>query len=109
MVSVPEAEPQGPFSEEMNLAMLRDTGAKYLLTKETGSAGGFPEKLAAARKASVTAVVIANPEARDTGEKYDFEDFWETWEFGAKKKKGNPKKKIRVRKSPETHKSHKIV
>ncbi|MBR0093094.1 MAG: precorrin-6A reductase, partial [Lachnospiraceae bacterium] len=65
---------QGPFSEEMNLALLRDTGAKFLLTKETGSAGGFPEKLAAAQKASVTAVVIANPEARDTGEKYDFEE-----------------------------------
>lgn len=40
-------------------------------------------------------------------EKYDFQDFWETWDLGAKKKKGNPQKQIRARKSPETHKSHK--
>lgn len=42
-------------------------------------------------------------------EKYDFHDFWETWEFGAKKKKWNPKKRIWARMFPETHKSHKIV
>ena len=35
---------QGPFSEEMNYAMLRETNARILLTKESGAAGGFPEK-----------------------------------------------------------------
>ena len=42
-------------------------------------------------------------------EKYDFQDFWETLEFGALTEKWNLKKKIMARKSPETHKSHKIV
>lgn len=37
--------------------------------------------------------------------KYDFQDFWETWELGAKKK-CNPKKRMCARKFPETHKSH---
>ncbi len=32
---------QGPFSCEMNAATIRQTGAKYLVTKESGAAGGF--------------------------------------------------------------------
>ena len=39
---------QGPFSEELNIAMLHSTDARYLVTKDTGAAGGsrltvFPE------------------------------------------------------------------
>ena len=52
---------QGPFSKEMNLAMLRQTGAAYLVTKESGRAGGFPEKLAAAKEAGVQVVLIRRP------------------------------------------------
>lgn len=52
---------QGPFSEELNLAMLRQIGARWLVTKASGSAGGFPEKLAAARRAGVGVVVIRRP------------------------------------------------
>lgn len=53
---------QGPFSAELNAALLRQVGAKYLVTKDTGREGGFPEKLMAARQCGVTAVVIARPE-----------------------------------------------
>ena len=35
---------QGPFSAEMNRAMIRQYQIKYLVTKDTGAAGGFPEK-----------------------------------------------------------------
>lgn len=52
---------QGPFSREMNLAMLRFTRAKYMVTKAGGSAGGFGEKLAAAKEAGVVPVVIGLP------------------------------------------------
>ena len=52
---------QGPFSEELNIAMLRALDARYLVTKDTGSAGGFPEKLAAAQKCGVQCVVVARP------------------------------------------------
>lgn len=52
---------QGPFSKDMNLAMLRHTEAEYLVTKESGRAGGFPEKLAAAKEAGVRVLLIGRP------------------------------------------------
>ena len=52
---------QGPFSEEMNYAMLRETNARILLTKESGAAGGFPEKLRGAKKAGAAVVVVKRP------------------------------------------------
>ena len=54
---------QGPFSFDMNVAMLHQSGAAYLLTKETGSVGGFEDKLEAALAVGARAVVIRNPEA----------------------------------------------
>lgn len=53
---------QGPFSTEMNLALLRQTEAAYFVTKETGRAGGFDEKLEAASKAGAVLVVVGRPE-----------------------------------------------
>ncbi len=52
---------QGPFSEELNIAMLRDLNARYLVTKDTGAAGGFGEKIRAAKACGVTPVVIRRP------------------------------------------------
>lgn len=52
---------QGPFSEEMNYAMLRETNARILLTKESGAAGGFPEKLRGAKRAGAAVVVVKRP------------------------------------------------
>ena len=52
---------QGPFSEEMNRAMIRAVGARYLLTKDGGDAGGFREKIEAANKEGVTLLVIGRP------------------------------------------------
>lgn len=57
---------QGPFSREMNLALLRQTGAAYFVTKESGKAGGFEEKLMAAEDAGAVLVVIGRPD--ETGE-----------------------------------------
>ena len=54
---------QGPFSEEMNVAMLRAVGAGWLVTKESGSRGGFTEKLNAAARCGIRAIVIQRPEA----------------------------------------------
>ena len=55
---------QGPFSREMNTAMLRAASAKYLVTKEAGSAGGFADKIAAARDAGAVLVVVGRPPQR---------------------------------------------
>lgn len=52
---------QGPFSEEMNRATMRQLHIRYLVTKETGGAGGFLEKLSAVRGLPVTAVIIGRP------------------------------------------------
>ncbi len=52
---------QGPFSRELNIAMLRQVDARYLVTKESGKAGGFPEKLAAAREAGAQVILIGRP------------------------------------------------
>lgn len=53
---------QGPFSRELNCAMLRQTKAVYFVTKESGKSGGFDEKMKAARDAEAVLVVIARPE-----------------------------------------------
>ncbi len=52
---------QGPFDTETNCLMLRLSGAKFLLTKKTGKAGGYYEKLEAAKKSGVLCVVIKHP------------------------------------------------
>ena len=52
---------QGPYSEEMNLAILNHVNAAYFVTKESGGAGGFEEKKSAARKAGAKLIVIARP------------------------------------------------
>lgn len=52
---------QGPFTEDMNIAMLRFSGAQYLVTKDGGSAGGFAEKAAAAKAVGARLVVIGRP------------------------------------------------
>lgn len=57
---------QGPFSHEMNVALLRQTGADILVTKDTGASGGFAEKLSAAQQVGATALVIARPR-KETG------------------------------------------
>lgn len=60
---------QGPFSVEMNVAMLHSIGADYLVTKDSGDCGGFSEKLEAAEKAGARCVVIGRP---PQGEGLDF-------------------------------------
>ena len=52
---------QGPFSEEMNVAMLKSVGAKWLVTKDGGDAGGFAAKNSAAQKAGARLLVIGRP------------------------------------------------
>ena len=40
---------QGPFSVEMNIATLKQIKGAFLVTKDTGTAGGFNERLEAAK------------------------------------------------------------
>ena len=56
---------QGPFSKELNQAMLEQYQCKYLVTKDSGKAGGFLEKIQAAETLGVTAVIIGRPLAEE--------------------------------------------
>lgn len=58
---------QGPFSVEMNTAMLEEYRIDWLVTKESGKAGGFPEKCKAAKKTGARVIVIGRPEKEEDG------------------------------------------
>ena len=53
---------QGPFSEELNKAVMRDYRIDLMITKDSGRAGGFAEKINAARSCGVSIIVIRRPE-----------------------------------------------
>lgn len=57
---------QGPFNEDLNYAMLKQIQATYLVTKESGSAGGFLEKINGARRAGATCIIIRRPGQEDS-------------------------------------------
>ncbi len=61
---------QGPFSKEINKAMFRQSGAKYLVTKDSGAMGGFDEKYEAAKELGMEIVLVARPKDVD-GVEYD--------------------------------------
>jgi precorrin-6Y C5,15-methyltransferase (decarboxylating) len=61
---------QGPFTEDLNYALLKQYNIQYLVTKETGKAGGYEDKLNAAKRAGITTIVIGLPE-QTTGLSYD--------------------------------------
>ena len=60
---------QGPFPEDVNYATLKQIDAKYLVTKDSGTVGGYEEKVRAARRAGVTVVLVRKPD--DSGHPYD--------------------------------------
>lgn len=55
---------QGPFSREMNGATLRAVSGAWLVTKDGGDAGGFHQKVAAARDTGAGLVVIGRPQEK---------------------------------------------
>lgn len=52
---------QGPFSLELNKALISQLDIKTLVTKESGVTGGFPEKLKAADDEGIDLFVIGRP------------------------------------------------
>ena len=55
---------QGPFSKDLNIALIRQLAIRHLVTKVGGAPGGFPEKAAAAKETGIQLVVIRRPEER---------------------------------------------
>ena len=60
---------QGPFSRELNEALIRQYRIRYLVTKDGGRTGGFEEKAAAAQATGTTLVLIRRP--REDGLSYE--------------------------------------
>ena len=56
---------QGPFSKEMNQALLKQVQASWFVTKESGAAGGFAEKAEAAKECGAVLVQIKRPTEED--------------------------------------------
>ena len=52
---------KGPFSKELNSALIRQFDIKMLVTKASGKSGGFWEKVEAARECGVELIVIRRP------------------------------------------------
>lgn len=60
---------QGPFSQKMNEAVLEQYQIHWLVTKDGGKAGGFEEKLAAARRTGTSVLLVGRPP--DMGESFE--------------------------------------
>ncbi len=60
---------QGPFSCEMNEAILRQFSIAFLVTKDGGTTGGFEEKAKAAERTKTTLIVLRRP--TEFGMNYD--------------------------------------
>ena len=56
---------QGPFSTDLNVALMRQYGIDIMVTKSSGRAGGLPEKLEAARKSGAFVYMIGRPQEED--------------------------------------------
>lgn len=63
---------QGPFSKEMNLAMIHEYEIQYLITKRSGDTGGEKEKRAAADESGVEVWYLDRPQI-------DYPNIYEDW------------------------------
>ena len=57
---------QGPFSKELNAALIRQLQIRSLVTKDSGGYGGFREKAEAAREGGCALLVVERP-TQETG------------------------------------------
>ena len=53
---------QGPFSKNMNKAMIEQYGIKYLVTKQAGDTGGEREKIESADEMGIEVVFLTRPQ-----------------------------------------------
>jgi precorrin-6A/cobalt-precorrin-6A reductase len=53
---------KGPFSEEMNMELLKHCNASVMVTKDSGSIGGSEKKISAARKLGIPVLMVDRPE-----------------------------------------------
>ena len=49
---------QGPFAQDLDIATFKKFNSKYVVTKDSGKAGGFEEKVAAAKAVGAKLIVV---------------------------------------------------
>lgn len=65
---------QGPFDEALNKAMFKALDIKHLVTKASGKAGGFKEKLSAAQALDITVHILERPKVNYGTEYNDLDE-----------------------------------
>ena len=53
---------QGPFTRELNAALIRQYQIRFLVSKDGGAPGGFPEKVKAAEMTGARLIILRRPE-----------------------------------------------
>jgi precorrin-6A/cobalt-precorrin-6A reductase len=61
---------QGPFSTEINKALIKSFNIKYLVTKNSGKEGGIKEKIEAAEETGIKLIILDKPKV-DYPNKYE--------------------------------------
>lgn len=73
----------GPFFVEDNIAAIRDTDAAFLVTKDSGEAGGLLQKVQAAERTGAALLIIERPAEDTKGERVmslkDCEEMFDAW------------------------------
>jgi len=52
---------QGPFSKELNIAMMRQLNIKYIVSKKGGNTGGEREKIDSAKEIGAISIMLSRP------------------------------------------------
>ena len=52
---------QGPFSKELNVAMMRQLNIKYIVSKKGGNTGGEREKIESAKEVGAISIMLSRP------------------------------------------------
>jgi len=56
---------QGPFTADLNAAMIRQINARFIVTKDSGEEGGFSEKYRAAKETGAALLVIGREQEEE--------------------------------------------
>ncbi len=87
---------EGPFSVEMNVAMLKSVNGKFMVTKQTGSSGGFFQKVESAKIAGATLCVCTPKEDNKNSESGENFSVLQAKKHFAKMLKPNKKVEIAI-------------
>lgn len=69
---------QGPFTYGLNRELMLQYDIRHMVTKDSGAAGGFAEKISAAQSLGISCHIIMRPECRDAADGVSIYEAFET-------------------------------